>query len=109
MHNARDDLHLCQPHEDPILLDYKTSKAVYDEYYMQCSAYREAHNETAVDQKVSASAILRLDKETGMPEFDDCSGRDHDLDFARFKALTEYYHATKRAEDQFKSRTAKAA
>ena len=96
--------------DDLILLDYKTSKGIYDEYYMQCAAYREGYNETATDSKVTASAILRLDKETGMPEFDDCANRDHLIDFARFKSLTAYYHATKEAEALAKNtKTAKAA
>lgn len=52
------------------LIDFKTSKAVYDEYRMQAGAYRQAYNEM-YQEPIHNVGILRLDKETGAPDFTD--------------------------------------
>lgn len=95
--------------DDLVLIDFKTSKDFYDEMFMQVAAYREAYNEMKNTVGfISASGILRLDKEMGTPTFNDCSLRSHDLDLRRFISLCEYKHSTAEA-DAFLKKAAKEA
>lgn len=50
------------------LIDFKTSKGIWNEMKYQLCAYRQAHNETE-SEKIENIAILHLDKETGEPTF----------------------------------------
>ena len=53
------------------LIDFKTSKGIYDEMKVQQCAYRQAYNE-ALDEgqePVENLALLHLDKTTGEPTF----------------------------------------
>jgi len=77
------------------ILDFKTSKAIYPEYELQISAYFNAN-------KVDAECygILRLDKETGLPEWVDYSKKKNFTLFDRrnfdtFRKLTEVYYLLK--------------
>lgn len=76
------------------LVDFKTSKAVYDEYKTQIAAYLQAYNSKA-ENKIQYTGILRLDKETGEPEFVDTSFRMDDR-IRSFNKLVDYYYADKK-------------
>lgn len=79
------------------LIDFKTSKAVYDEYRMQLGGYLKAWNdEYAGDDPIENVAVLRLDKETGEPEFKDLSKGIMDKARAFLKLLDFYYFEKKR-------------
>lgn len=60
------------------LIDFKSSNAIYNEYFWQVAAYRECamngmyfENDKWIDSKydIEGIGILRLDKNTGLPEF----------------------------------------
>jgi hypothetical protein len=69
-------LHLC---------DIKTSKACYDEYYFQCSAYRELWNENKLDQQITgATYIVRIGKEADPDDFETPSRQNLDNEFQVF-------------------------
>lgn len=53
------------------LIDFKTSKGIWDEMKYQLCAYRQAYNEMLEEgqEKIENIAILHLDKETGEPTF----------------------------------------
>lgn len=51
------------------LIDFKTSKSIYDEMYWQVCAYRQAYNEMFPDRSIDNLAVLHLDKETATPTF----------------------------------------
>lgn len=51
------------------IIDLKTSNGIWDEYKCQVSAYAKCEG----NEDVEGIGILRLDKETGMPEWCDCS------------------------------------
>ena len=77
------------------LVDFKTSKAVYDEYRLQLAAYRAAYNLMYPDRPLDHVAVLRLDKETGEPEWRDL---DNKLAFHQrtFEVLTTLYYVQKK-------------
>ncbi len=69
-------LHLC---------DIKTSKAVYDEYFFQCAAYRELWNENKPDQQITgATYIVRIGKECDPDDFETPSRQNLDNEFQVF-------------------------
>lgn len=53
------------------LIDFKTSKDIYDEMRWQVCAYRQAYNEALEEgqERIENLAILHLNKETGEPTF----------------------------------------
>jgi len=51
------------------LIDFKTSKGVYDEMYMQLCAYRQAYNEMFPENPIENMAVLHLDKAKATPTF----------------------------------------
>lgn len=65
------------------VIDFKTSKAFYPEYRPQIAAYRSA-------TPAKASGILRLDKETGIPEYKDFS-KSYKKDIREFELALELY------------------
>jgi hypothetical protein len=74
------------------VIDWKSSKAFYPEMSMQLAAYLRA----AMDMQMLPTGdkgvgILRLDKETGIPEFHDCTPN-LDKDAERFIALAHYFN-----------------
>ena len=99
-----------------VLVDFKTSKAIYDEYWLQNAAYREARNKlegehTIIFERgkggtftynldnihIDKVAVLRLDKETGMPEYKERKENRMHNDYMAFKSLVDhYYYAKKR-------------
>lgn len=78
------------------LIDYKTSKAVYNEYKYQVAAYARAWDRMHQDQKIKRLFIVRLDKETGEPEVVETT-KTRAQDEEVFKTcLTLYYQLAKR-------------
>lgn len=83
----------------PYLLDFKTSKQPRDnkpyyEWRLQLAAYREAWNDGLsipdLDLFVANTGIIRLDKETGFPDFYDTSDT-FEQDLEAFYALTVHW------------------
>ena len=67
------------------VVDFKTSKAIYpNDMGPQIAAYRSRSELT------TGSGILRLDKETGLPEWKDFSSR-YDSDLKIFNKMVELY------------------
>lgn len=67
------------------VVDFKASKGIYPEYQQQVSAYRHAAD-------AEGSGILRLDKETGDPEWKDITAS-HEIDFDVFCILVDLWWA----------------
>ena len=77
-----------------VLMDFKNSRGIYDEYRLQVAAYFSAYNaDPLADHKLTGAGILRLDKETGLPEWVEVSAEDLSRYTAAFIALVKYYHA----------------
>ena len=73
------------------LIDFKSSNAIYPEYITQvaCYSYMAIYDLT-LPGPVTNVGILRLDKETGIPEYVDCtSGLEEQ--WKAFQGLREYY------------------
>lgn len=68
------------------VIDWKSSKGVYDEMRYQVSGYRSAVGDC------EGCGILRLDKETGYPEWVDTS-ETYDDDLSVFNILTDLWWA----------------
>lgn len=75
------------------IVDFKTSKAVYDEYRVQLSAYKAAAEDSGIE--APSIGIIRLDKETGAPEFlDVTAGCEQRIRY--FYLLVRAYYAQKK-------------
>jgi len=72
------------------LVDFKTSKGIWDEMKYQLCAYMQAYNETE-SEKIENIAILHLDKETGEPTFKPIE-KDIDRMTTLFNFLTMTYY-----------------
>lgn len=83
---------------DLTLIDFKTGKAIYTDMAMQVSSYFHAFEER-FKKKVRRSAIVRLDKELGFPEYCPLTDEENDRGFRKFKLLCYLYH-----EDDFRRR-----
>lgn len=79
---------ICTIDGKKYVIDFKVAKAFYPEHFYQVAAYR------ACDPTVEGCGILRLDKETGLPEWNDTSDR-YELDIAVFNTLTDLWYARK--------------
>lgn len=75
-----------------LVLDFKTSGGFWDTYRMQIAAYRSAAEEGG--EITDGTAVLRLDKKTGQPEFKEFTER-YDRDREAFHKLTEFYYLSK--------------
>lgn len=73
------------------IVDLKASKAIYDTYLMQVAAYKKAFEEQE-GLAVSGIGILRLDKETGIPEFKEYTLAECELAFEKFMCLCRLWH-----------------
>ena len=73
------------------VVDFKSSKAIYPEYRYQIAAYRYMYNLDINNPTVHNSGILRLDKETGFPEYKDYSKK-YDEDLAVYQAMVNLYY-----------------
>ena len=72
------------------VIDFKTSKAIYaNDYGPQIAAYRSTFDVRS-DCIVQGCGILRLDKETGLPEWKDFSSR-YEKDLKVFNKMVELY------------------
>ena len=78
------------------LIDFKTSKGVYDEMKYQLCAYRQAYNEMLQEgqETIENLAILHLDKLTGEPTFKPIE-KDIDRMTTLFNFLTMSYYLMK--------------
>ena len=75
----------CNLNGVPYVIDFKTSKAIYaNDYGPQIAAYRSTFPD------VEGCGILRLDKETGLPEWKDFSDR-YEKDLKVFNKMVELY------------------
>jgi len=73
------------------VIDFKTSKAIYaDSMGPQIAAYRSSVD--TISHTTDGSGILRLDKETGLPEFKDFSKR-YESDLNIFNKMVALYFA----------------
>lgn len=68
------------------VIDFKTSKDIYKEYGYQIAAYATACG-------VEHAGVLRIDKETGMPEFKDFTENIKN-DYEVFELLVKLYYKT---------------
>jgi len=85
------------------VIDFKTAKSIYDEYLLQIAAYYNTWNEFEHGEhpKADAAGILRLDKETGMPEFTDCT-EGIEKKWLAFWSLRDYYRLNIEGEKEIK-------
>jgi len=67
------------------LMDYKTSKGIYNEQFYQLSAYWGAYEEEMGEQ-LDGGAILHFDKESGAFTFKEVSREEHEKNFRTFLA-----------------------
>ncbi len=74
------------------LIDFKSSKGFYDGFDMQLAAYRVGAAE--LGEQTEGCGILRLDKETGLPEWKDYT-KEQDKAEAAFLALLRFYYLAK--------------
>lgn len=74
-----------------MVVDFKTSARIYNEYSMQIAAYKFAAEEEGT--YTDGCGILRLDKKTGLPEWRDCS-ENYDRHLAAFLSLLKCYYLT---------------
>lgn len=83
------------------VVEVKTGKYVYDDQIFQVAAYFHAYKERGGSpQKAS---ILRLDKESGMPEFVTLRPKQLELYFDGFLALCQLWHTKKEIKNEGKS------
>jgi len=75
------------------LADFKTSKRLYNDHFMQASAYKEAFEEE-FGAEIEQRAVIRFCKETGNYEFHILPDS-HERDFAAFKSLQAIFHYEK--------------
>ena len=83
---------LCEIDGDPELLDFKTGKAIYDDHFVQLSAYRNLAEEAGY--KVKRCRILRI----GRDETEGCEERtvsDTEKYFQIFQSLLTVYYTKK--------------
>jgi hypothetical protein len=66
------------------LIDFKTSKGVYEGYFLQIAAYRNAYEEMTGKKLDGFNKIVHVNKETG--EFKLIEAIDHERDFEAFAA-----------------------
>ena len=83
---------ICMFDGKKYLIDFKSSKGFYDGFDMQLAAYRIGAAENG--HQTEGCGILRLDKETGNPEWKDYS-EVQDQAGAAFLALVKFYYLQK--------------
>jgi len=74
------------------VIDWKSSKAHYPEMKYQVAAYRWAKTEGSniIPEAIQGCGILRLDKETGLPDWKDTS-KTYEQDLSIFNAMADLY------------------
>jgi len=85
---------VCRLEGKKYVIDFKTSRACYQEYRYQVAAYRWAIGKdlffTDHKGRPEGCGILRLDKETGEPEWKDTS-KTYEKDLRVFQAMVRLY------------------
>jgi len=76
------------------LIDFKTSKALYDEYGRQVAAYAFLYEQT-FKKKIDGIGVLRVGKEDGMPEWKDYTNRRQRFIDA-YLLLVKYFYLEKK-------------
>ncbi len=76
------------------LIDFKTSKGIWDEMSYQLCAYRQAYNENKDNEPLENLAILHLSKETGEPTYKAIE-KNIERYTKLFNSLTEAYYLMK--------------
>lgn len=75
------------------VVDFKTSNAIYPEYFLQTSAYQQARQEEG-KKKYAGSFIIRLskkDKQKGIEAFEARESKDFKLNIKTFLACLDVY------------------
>lgn len=87
------------------VLDFKTGKYIYDDQPMQLASYFYAAVERPVLKGLipEEAAILRLDKETGMPEFHHIPQSQLIIEQQKFLRLVEFWHLNEKVKEIKKS------
>lgn len=76
------------------LIDVKTSAGFYKEMPRQLAAYANAWDEKYPNKPIEGLGIIRLDKETGLPEFKDYTSK-RDVSFRKFLCLLDFLELDK--------------
>lgn len=87
---------ICKLSGEITLIDFKTSAKIYEEYIYQVSAYAKAYNYSKLigNLPVKNIGILRVDKESGYPEYQNYSSGLEKY-FQVFSKLVDFYWAKK--------------
>jgi len=78
---------LCMKQDRVYVIDFKVAKGIYDDNRYQIAGYRNA------DESIQGSGILRLDRETGLPEWLDTE-ETYEKDLDVFNALVDLWYAS---------------
>lgn len=78
---------LCMKQGRIYVIDFKVAKGIYDDNRYQVAGYRNA------DDSIQGSGILRLDRETGLPEWLDTE-ETYEKDLDVFNALVDLWYAS---------------
>lgn len=81
----------CLLSEKKYIIDLKTSAGIYDEMLLQLCGYKYAYEENN-DDRGHHIGILRLDKNTGEPEWKEYTNNDYQKHIKAFKHLVRYYN-----------------
>jgi len=84
------------------VLDFKTSKKPYPEYFCQDAALQAAFEEEFLEQKIVKRWVLVIHKDGSGIEVETRGNDTFDADFGMFKACLNLYH-WERANDSFKA------
>lgn len=88
---------VCMYQDKKYVVDFKSSKGFYDGYDLQVAAYSYLYNDMPdrkIEDQIKNCLILRLDKETGIPEDKDYS-KDIDRKYQAFTKLVDYFYLYK--------------
>jgi len=73
----------CEYDGKKYLGDFKTSTAIYDEYWLQTAAYQHAYLEEFPNEKIDGTIIVRIGKD-GTVDFEASTPEDYKKDFNAF-------------------------
>jgi hypothetical protein len=85
---------ICKLDDKVTLIDFKSSKAIYDEYWYQAGAYANAWD-LGTSPFIEQVGILRLDKETGYPDWETKTREEIDKYYIAFLKLVDFWWAKK--------------
>ena len=71
-------------------MDYKASSSMRDEYLWQVAAYSKAYSEMT-NIVIDNHGCLRVDKETGIPEWKEWNRKEIDNGFEKFMCLNKLW------------------